>query len=329
MSRPYDAAMTDARRALYPPIDPYATDRVAVGDGHELYLEQAGNPAGVPVVFLHGGPGGGLMPVMRRFFDPERYRIVLFEQRGAGRSTPPGELRDNTTWHLVGDIETIRERLGVPAWLVFGGSWGSTLALAYAQAHPARVTGLVLRGIYLVRRSEADWGYRHGLPHLQPEEWERFTAPIPAGERDDILAAYHRRLLGADAGEARRCAAAWMRWEAVNSSLVPDPELIASLTADATALHAARILAHYIVNGGFFTSQTQLLDGVDAIRHLPAVIIQGRYDLCCPPVTAYDLARRWPEAALHMVADAGHSSLEPGITDRLIRATDHFADVLG
>jgi proline iminopeptidase len=324
----FDARVnSEPLRTLYPPIEPFATHRLDVGGGHRLYVEEAGKPAGTPVVFLHGGPGSGLSPVMRRFFDPDRYRIILPEQRGAGRSTPPGELRENTTWHLVDDLEAIREHLGIDAWLTFGGSWGSTLALAYSQAHPTRVTGLILRGIYLVRRSEAAWIYQRGLHHLQPEEWERFVAPIPHGERDDILAAYHRRL-GGDGSEARRCAEAWMRWEAVNSSLTPDPGLIATLTADETVLPAARILAEYVVNGGYLDSETQLLDGVDRIRHLPAEIIQGRYDLCCPPATAYDLARRWPEAAFHVVAGAGHSSLEPGITDRLIRATDRFAGLL-
>ncbi|MEV0395124.1 prolyl aminopeptidase [Polymorphospora rubra] len=316
---------SEALRSLYPPIEPYATHRVDVGSGHQLHVEEAGNPAGVPVVFLHGGPGGGIAPVMRRFFDPNRYRVVLPDQRGAGRSTPLGELRDNTTWHLVDDLEVLREHLGVDAWLVFGGSWGSTLALAYAQSHPTRVTGLILRGIYLVRRSERTWIYQNGLHNLQPEEWERFVAPVPPDERDDILAAYHRRLVGDDREVARRWAGAWMRWEAVNSSLTPDPSFIAALTDDDTALPAAQILAHYVVNGGFFESETQLLDGVDRIRHLPAVIIQGRYDLCCPPVTAFDLARRWPEATLHIVPDAGHSSLEPGTTDQLIRSTDRFA----
>lgn len=320
--------MTSEPRPLYPPIDPYATHFLEVGGGHRLYVEEAGNPGGIPVVFLHGGPGGGLVPFMRQFFDPARYRIVLFDQRGAGRSTPAGELRDNTTAHLVGDIETVREALGIPQWLVFGGSWGSTLSLAYAQAHPGRVTGLVLRGVFLVRRSESRWFYQDGLHHVQPEEWERFVAPIPPDERDDILGAYHRRLLGDDQEEARRCAATWMRWEAVNSSLTPDPELLATLTAEDTALPAARILAHYVVNGGFFESETQLLDGVDRIRHLPCVIVQGRYDLCCPPATAYDLARRWPEADFRIVGDAGHSSLEPGTTHELIAATDRFASLL-
>ncbi|MFC7532277.1 prolyl aminopeptidase [Actinoplanes sp. GCM10030250] len=317
--------MSSERRTLYPPIEPYATRFLEVGGGHRLHVEEAGNPDGVPVVFLHGGPGGGLVPFMRRFFDPERYRIVLFDQRGAGRSTPLGELRDNTTWHLVDDIETIREALGIGAWLVFGGSWGSTLALAYAEKHPSRVTGLVLRGIYLVRSSERRWGYQDGLNRIQPEEWERFIAPIPPAERDDVLGAYHRRLTGDDPDEAQRFAATWMRWEAIISSLVPDPELLATLTADDMALPAGRILAHYVVNGGFFEPESQLLDEVDRIRHLPCVIVQGRYDLCCPPVTAYDLATRWPEAELRMVGDAGHSSLEPGITHELITATDWFA----
>ena len=313
---------------LYPPIEPSATHRIDVGAGHQLYVEEVGDPAGLPVLFVHGGPGGGFPPVMRQFFDPRRYRVILPEQRGAGRSTPLGSLHENTTWHLVDDLEAVRERLGVDTWLVFGGSWGATLALAYAQTHPSRVTGLILRGICLMRRSERNWIYQGGLRHLQPEEWERFIAPIPPAERADIAAAYHRRLLGADPLEARRCADAWMRWEAINSTLTPNPAMLAALTADETVLAMAQILAHYVVNGAFFDPETQLLDGIDRIRHLPAVIIQGRYDLCCPPTTAYDLARAWPEATLEMVADAGHSALEPGLTDRLIRATDRFAERL-
>ncbi|MEU4237368.1 prolyl aminopeptidase [Actinoplanes sp. NPDC026619] len=313
---------------LYPPISPYATHRLDVGDGHVLHIEEAGRPDGVPVVFLHGGPGGGLTPTARQFFDPQRYRIILFDQRGCGQSTPLGSLSHNTTGDLVADIEKIRTRLSVDRWLVFGGSWGSTLALAYAQSHPAVVTGLILRGIYLVRAAEREWGIQRGLDRLQPEEWQRFIAPIPVDERDDMLAAYHRRLVGADPAEARLCADAWMRWEAIGSTLTPDRALIDTLTADETVLPAAQILAHYLVNGGFFTSETQLLDGVDRIRHLPGVIIQGRYDQCCPPITAYDLATRWPEADFQMVPAAGHSSLEPGITERLIAATNRFADLL-
>jgi proline iminopeptidase len=315
-------------RTLYPPIETYAKHRLDVGDGHQLHVEEVGNPHGIPVLFLHGGPGSGLVDRMRQFFDPDRYRVVLFEQRGAGRSTPLGELHANTTAHLVADVEVLRHFLGIDRWLVFGGSWGSTLALAYAQAHPARTTGLILRGIFLARRSESHWMYQSGLNYLQPEEWARFIEPIPPAERDDILAAYHRRLLGDDPVVARRCADAWMRWEAINSSLVPDPALLATLTADETVLAAARILAHYVVNGAFLESETQLLDGVDRIRHLPAIIIQSRYDLCCPPTGAYDLARRWPEATFQIVPAAGHSSLEPAVTDHLIRSTDRFADSL-
>ncbi|GAA4935437.1 prolyl aminopeptidase [Actinoplanes utahensis] len=317
--------MTEELRTLYPPIEPFATRFLEVGGGHRLYVEEAGDPDGIPVVFLHGGPGGGLAPFTRRFFDPARYRIVLFDQRGSGRSTPAGSLHDNTTWHLVDDIEVIREALGIAAWLVFGGSWGSTLALAYAETHPDRVTGLVLRGVFLVRAAERRWVYQDGLDRIQPEEWARFVAPIPEPERDDILAAYHRRLTGADLDEARRCADAWMRWEAIISSLVPNPDILATLTADDAVLESSRILAHYAVNGGFFEPETRLLDDVDRIRHLPCVIVQGRYDLCCPPVTAHDLARLWPEADLRIVGDAGHSSLEPGITHELITATDGFA----
>ncbi|MFG2108937.1 prolyl aminopeptidase [Micromonospora chersina] len=313
---------------LYPPVEPYVTHQIAVGEGHQLYVEEVGTPDGVPVVFLHGGPGGGLVPAARRFFDPRRYRAVLFDQRGAGRSTPFGELRANTTGHLVGDLETIRERLGIDSWLVFGGSWGVTLGLAYAQAHPDRVTGLILRGVLLLRRSERDWFYQGSLRHLQPDEWDRFVAPIPVAERDDVLAAYHRRLHGPDEAVARKCAVAWGRWEAVNSSLRPDPGVLAHFTGEEQALPIARILSHYAVHGGFL-AESQLLDGVDRIRHLPAVVINGRYDLCCPPVSAYDLARRWPEAELRIVPDAGHSAAEPGIARELLRATDHFADLLG
>jgi proline iminopeptidase len=313
------------RRLLYPPIEPFATHGFDVGDGHRLYVEEVGRPDGIPAVFLHGGPGGGLVPMNRRFFDPERYRVVLIDQRGCGRSTPLGSLHANTTGHLVADLELVREALGLDSWLVFGGSWGSALALAYAQAHPGCVTGLVLRGIFLVRSSERRWFYQDGARHLRPAEWERFAAPIPEDERADLVGAYHRRLLGPDAGSFAR---PWMRWEAVNSALTADPAFVDLLTGDDVALTAARILTHYLVNDGFFESETQLLDGVERIRHLPAVIVQGAYDLCCPPVTAHELAARWPEADLHLIPDAGHASTEPGITDRLIRATDGFAATL-
>jgi len=316
-------------RTLYPPIEPYRTHRFEVSGGHNLYVEEVGDPHGVPAVFLHGGPGGGIVPAARRFFDPARYRVVLVDQRGSGRSTPRGSLHENTTAHLVADLEVVRDALDIPAWLLFGGSWGSALALAYGQAHPDRVTGLILRGILLLRPSERRWFYQDGLRHLQPEEWDRFVALVPQDERADVLTAYHRRLVGPDRETALRFARAWMRWEAVNSSLLPDPALIELLTDDELGLPMAQILAHYMVHGGFLDSETQLLDGVERIRHLPCVIVQGRYDLCCPPDSAHALARRWPEAELHLIPDAGHSSLEPGVTDRLIRATDAFVERVG
>ena len=315
-------------RVLYPPVEPYATHRVDVRDGHRLFVEEVGRPDGIPAVYLHGGPGGGLTPSARQFFDPDRYRLVLIDQRGAGRSTPHGSVENNTTWHLVEDLERVRERLNIRSWLLFGGSWGTTLALAYAQAYPARATGLILRGLFLLRGSERRWFYQDGASHLQPEEWERFIAPVPVDERDDIVAAYHRRLFSDDRELATRYSNAWLRWEAVNSSLRPDPALIDTLIADDRGLAMSRILAHYVIHGGFFESEQQILDGIEGIRQIPAVLVQGRYDLCCPPVTAHDVASRWPEADVRIVADAGHSSLEPGITHELVTATDAFADRL-
>ena len=313
-------------RTLYPPVEPRCVHRFQVSGGHDLYVEEVGDPHGLPALFLHGGPGGGIVPAARQFFDPARYRVVLVDQRGAGRSTPRGSLVANTTAHLIADLEVIRTALGIRRWLLFGGSWGSALALAYAQAHPDRVTGLILRGILLLRSRERRWFYQGGLSLLQPEEWARFIAPVPEDERDDVLGAYHRRLTGTDESVSAQFARTWMRWEAVNSSLVPDPALLDLLTGDAAAeLPMARILAHYMVNGGFLGHDDELLDGVERIRHLPCVIVHGRYDLCCPPDSAYALAGRWPEAELHMIPDAGHASTETGILDRLIRATDAFA----
>lgn len=314
-------------RTLYPPVEPRCVHRLQVSGGHDLYVEEVGDPHGLPALFLHGGPGGGIVPAARQFFDPARYRVVLVDQRGAGRSTPRGSLVENTTAHLIADLEVIRTALGIRRWLLFGGSWGSALALAYAQAHPDRVTGLILRGILLLRSRERRWFYQGGLSLLQPEEWARFIAPVPEDERDDVLGAYHRRLTGTDESVSAQFARTWMRWEAVNSSLVPDPALLDLLTGDAAAeLPMARILAHYMVNGGFLGHDDELLDGVERIRHLPCVIVHGRYDLCCPPDSAYALAGRWPEAELHMIPAAGHASTETGILDRLIRATDAFAD---
>lgn len=311
-----------ARRERYPLSEPLAAHRVEVGDGHTLYVEEVGRRDGIPAVVLHGGPGGGITSKMRGYFDPQRYHVVLFDQRGAGQSTPQGSVEANTTWDLVRDIETVRDHLGIARWLVFGGSWGSTLALAYAEYRPERVTGLVLRGIFLGRPHEVDWLIGGGVAPLNPAGWERFLAPIPRVEQQNLLLAYYRRLFGPDPEEARRCGVAWARWEGECSSLLPTEE---EEDTEARRLTMARLECHYFVHGCFLAQPDQLLDGLDAIRHLPATIVQGRYDLVCPPATAWELARRWPQARLRMVPDAGHSGSEPGIVDELVRATDALA----
>jgi proline iminopeptidase len=312
-------------REMYPPIVPFKVERLRVSEVHELHVEQCGNPVGKPVVFLHGGPGAGLSDYHRRFFDPERYRIVLFDQRGAGRSTPAASLDHNTTWDLVADIERIRIHLGIDRWVVFGGSWGSTLALAYAETQPDRVKALVLRGIFLLRPQEIRWFYQEGASHVFPDAWESYIAPIPGAERGDLVAAYHRRLTGDDPVALAAAAKAWSTWEAATIRLIPDQELVAEYSEPAMAANLARIECHYFVNGGFFAHPNQLLDDVERIRHIPAVIVHGRYDMCCPVSNAFDLHRRWPESALEIVADAGHAAMEPGIVDRLVTATDRFA----
>jgi len=316
--------MESTRRTLYPPIEPFRTGRLRVSDLHEIYFEESGNPQGKPVVFVHGGPGGGTDPRQRRFFDPRAYRIVLFDQRGCGRSTPHAELRANTTWDLVADMEKLRAHLGIERWQVFGGSWGSTLALAYAQEHPERVTELVLRGIFLLRKEEIDWFYQGGANALFPDAWEGYLAPIPEAERGDLLRAYHRRLTSDDPRVRVEAARAWSVWEASTSKLLPDPDLIARNGEDEFALAFARIECHYFVNGGFFREPDQLLRNVDRIRHIPAVIVQGRYDVVCPAQTAWALHRAWPEADFRLVPDAGHAALEPGILHELVTATDRF-----
>ena len=315
-------------RTLFPPVEPFSTHRVPVGGGHELHVEEVGRPDGIPAVFLHGGPGGGVGPKSRRFFDPERYRLVLLDQRGAGASTPLASLDANTTWDLVADLEVVRERLGIDRWLVFGGSWGSCLALAYAETHPERVSALVLRGAFLLRRSELLWFYQQGASDIWPDEWARYVDPIPVEERGDLVAAYHRRLTGPDHDEALRCAKAWSRWEAATVHLLQDQEFIDEMADDDQAWAFARIENHYFVNRGFFDHEDQLLDGLDRVRHLPSVLVHGRYDVVCPVVTAFDVARRWPELDLRVVPDAGHSAYEPGITHELVSATDRFADLL-
>ena len=311
-------------RTQYPPIEPFDSAYLAVGDGHEVYYEQSGNPTGKPALFVHGGPGGGGDVNARRFFDPDGYRIVVFDQRGSGRSRPHASLEANTTWHLVADIERLRHRLGIDRWLVFGGSWGSTLSLAYAQSHPQAVSELVLRGIFLLRQLELTWFYQFGASLLFPEQWQKYVAPIPLQERGDLLAAFHRRLLGHDPEVRLAAARAWSQWEGATSSLLPNPQREDQFGAEEFALALARIEAHYFVNRGFFSSENQLLDGVDKIRGIPAVIVHGRYDVVCPIDTAFELHRRWPEADFRIVRDAGHSAYEPGITAELVAATDRF-----
>ena len=311
-------------RSLYPDIEPFDSGFLPVSPLHTLYYEQSGNPNGKPVVFLHGGPGGGTNPKCRRFFDPAVYRIVLFDQRGCGKSTPHAELTDNTTWDLVADIERLREHLAIGRWQVFGGSWGSTLALAYAQTHPDKVSELVLRGIFMLRRWELEWFYQKGCDALYPDAWETYLDAIPEVERGDLMSAYHRRLTSADTKTRTDAARAWSVWEGATSFLWQDKSHIESSAEDEFALAFARIECHYFVNGGFFEHDDQLLRNVERIRNIPAVIVQGRYDVVCPLRSAWDLHRAWPEADLHIVQDAGHSAFEPGILHELVEATDRF-----
>jgi proline iminopeptidase len=318
------APTSDRRRALYPPIEPYRTGRLDVGDGHDLYWEQCGNPDGKSVVFLHGGPGAGCSPDHRRQFDPALYCITLFDQRGCGRSTPYASLEANTTWHLVADMEALRSMLGIERWMVYGGSWGSTLALAYAQTHPARATELVLRGIFTFRQTELDWLFLYGASEIFPDKWEEFLSLIPQAERGDMVGAYHRRLTGDDPAAQLEAAKAWSKWEAETVTLLPDPHVIEEFTDDAFAVAIARIENHYMLNKGWL-DEGQLIAGAARLAGIPGVIVQGRYDCCTPPSTAWDLKRAWPEAELNIVPDGGHLFTEPGITDGLIRATDRFA----
>lgn len=316
-------------RSLYPPISPYRVGALPVSSLHTLYFEESGNPAGQPVVFLHGGPGGGTAPLYRQFFDPQRWRIVLFDQRGCGQSTPHAELRENTTWDLVEDIERLRQHLGIERWAVFGGSWGSTLALAYSQRHPERCTALILRGIFMLRQREIRWFYQEGASYLFPDAWEQYLAPIPAAERQDLIKAYYARLTSQDRQVRLQAARAWSIWEASTSKLVPDPGLIELFGSDEFAVAFARIECHYFMHGGFFEADDQLLHHIDRIRHIPAVIVQGRYDVVCPMATAWELHRAWPEAKFVLVPEAGHSATEPGITHALLEACDRFAAELG
>lgn len=317
--------MPSPMRELYPAIEPYHSEMVPVSDLHTIYVEQVGNPNGKPVVFLHGGPGGGSDPIYRRYFDPNKWRVVLFDQRGCGRSTPHAELRENTTWDLVSDIETLRQHLGIEQWTVFGGSWGSTLSLAYSQTHPHACNGLILRGIFMLRQNELRWFYQEGCSYIFPDAWEDYLQPIPTDERDDMIAAYYKRLTSPDSNTRMNAAKAWSVWEASTSKLLLDPELQQKFGSDQFADAFARIECHYFVNKGFLQSEDQLLKNVDQIRHIPTVIVQGRYDVVCPMVTAWELHKAFPEAEFIVVPDAGHSMTEPGIRSVLIEATDRFA----
>jgi proline iminopeptidase len=311
-------------KTLYEPIEPYDTGMLPVSEVHTIYYEQCGNPEGKPVVFLHGGPGGGIVPEYRRFFDPQAYRVVLFDQRGSGNSTPHASLEDNTTWHLVEDIEKLREHLGIESWQVFGGSWGSTLSLAYAQTHPERVRELVLRGIFLCRKKEIQWFYQEGASAIYPDVWEEYVRIIPEAERGDFLTAYHRRLTSDDEAVRLEAARAWSIWEGSTSKLFPDADMIDHFGDAKFALAFARIECHYFMHNAFFDTDNYLIENIDKIRHIPAVIVQGRYDVVCPMMSAWELHRAWPEAELKITPDAGHSATEPGNISSLVEATDRF-----
>jgi len=316
-------------RTLYPPIEPFEVGTIKVSANHNLYYEQCGNPNGQPAIFLHGGPGAGLIEEYRQFFDPEAYRVILFDQRGCGKSTPHASVESNTTWDLVADIESLREHLGIERWLVFGGSWGSTLSLAYAETHPQRATALVLRGIFLCRTKEIRWFFEagEGASAIFPEAWEEYVRPIPEAERSDLLAAYYRRLMSDDWKVRVEASKAWSTWESSTLKLIPDPELIHRAGEEEFAVALARIESHYFVNKGFFDSDDYLIDHVDRIRAIPGVIVQGRYDIVCPVMSAWELHRAWPEADFQIIPNAGHSVSEPGIVDALVTATDRFRGV--
>lgn len=312
---------------LYPPVEAHLTGRLKVTEGHELYYEESGNPQGKPVVFLHGGPGGGSDPKQRRFFHPGKYRIVNFDQRGCGKSTPYANLDGNTTWDLVADIERLREHLGIDTWQVFGGSWGSTLALAYAEKHPNRVSELVLRGIFLLRKQEIDWFYQRGASILYPDAWESYLAHIPEGERSDLLKAYYTRLTSPDAAVRLAAAKVWSGWEGATSKLIPDADFSGHFEEDEFALAFARIECHYFTHKGFFETDDQLLRDAHKIRHIPGVIVQGRYDVVCPMESAWALHRAWPEADFLITPNSGHSAFEAPNSRALVAATDKFAGI--
>ena len=309
---------------LYTQFNAYDDDFLKVSDLHTIHFEQSGNPDGQPVIILHGGPGGAMSPQYRRYFNPEHWRIVQFSQRGCGQSTPFAELRENTTWDLVADIEKLRRHLDIPHWAVFGGSWGSTLSLSYAQSHPSVCDALFLRGIFLLRKKEIDWFYQEGCSRIYPDAWQHFLAPIPEHERDDLLKAYYLRLTSDNAQIRTTAACAWSTWEGSTSKLIQDKSVIDHYGNAVFAEAFARIESHYFINKGFFENENQLIDNISIIRHIPAVIVQGRYDVVCPPESAWELSQAWPEAKLHIIQDAGHSMSEAGIRSKLIETTDRF-----
>ncbi len=314
-------------RKLYPYREAYNQGQIKVSDLHTIHTEESGNPKGKPILFLHGGPGSSCSPVYRQYFHPDKWRLVMFDQRGCGKSLPNAELRENTTWDLVSDIEKLRSHLGIDQWAVFGGSWGSTLSLAYSQTHPKNCTGLILRGIFLLRQKELKWFYQEGASNIFPDAWEDYLKPIPVEERQDLLSAYYKRLTSNNKSIQIEAARAWVVWEARTSKLFPDITLSQRFSVEEFVRAFARIECHYFVNKGFFKQEDLLIKNVDRISHIPAVIVQGRYDMVCPMVSAWELHQAWPEAELIVVPDAGHSMSEPGIMSNLIETTDKFANL--
>ncbi|MFZ4713323.1 MAG: prolyl aminopeptidase [Bacteriovoracaceae bacterium] len=320
--------MENKYRDFYPAKEPYTHGFIKVSDLHTVYYEEVGNPQGKPIVFVHGGPGGGIDESYRRFFDPKVWRVILFDQRGCGKSTPFSELKENTTWDLVADMEKIRQHLNIPSWAVFGGSWGSTLGLAYAIENADKVKALILRGIFLLRESEIKWFYQEGASNIYPDAWDKYLAPIPENERHDLVTAFHNRLTSNDAKVRSDASKAWSVWEGSTSKLHMDSDLIDRFGGDEFADAFARIECHYFVNKGFFKEDGWLLKNVHKLKNIPAWIVQGRYDVVCPAKSAWELSKAWPEAKLHIITDAGHSAGEPGIKSKLIEATDYFAKIL-
>lgn len=316
--------MSEARSSLFPSIQPHRTERLKVSALHEIYVAEYGNPDGKPVILVHGGPGAGSNSTMPRYHDPASHRIIMFDQRGSGRSTPHAELEENTTWDLIADMERIRQHFGIERWQLFGGSWGSCLSLAYAETHPDRVSEMVLRGIFTLRRKEIEWFYQRGASNLLPEAFEEFVKPIPEAERGDMVAAYHRRLTGTDEAVRLACARAWSMWEGNALSLLPNPTRVTAFGSPNYAIAFARIECHYFQNRGFLDSDDQILARAGLLKGIPGVIVHGRYDLCTPITTAWELHRAWPGSEINIVPDSGHAMSEPGIIDGLVRATENF-----